>query len=495
MKKFKNVGADASVRPTSKARQNKGITLIALIITIIVMLILVAVTITTAINGGLFEKAGEAVGDTKNSINAEQKLADGRIKIGDFWYASIDDYLNNNPIATGITVDKATLELKKKEAEEATGEEVLTGTITASVFGMDQEPEITWEVTPADQTAVTLSGTTGKTITVTAVGTVGATITITAKCTYEEKEYTAPCEVSLKIIKLANIKIGDFVEYGIEYKDVIKDYTYLTTNGWRLLNYKTNDEGKTIYDVELISTGVPAKLYYCSTSYSETGNNKWWVTDVAKIAEFKTALENHYTTDDTSEYTFKSNTGSNTYASAGMYYNLKDIPFYAESNYNALSADSEKYNIGWYRSITKGTETLAGNKVGSDIFITSPGNSVRMLTLPEINSYAGRGISEAEYTLSSTQEPSAGLFILENIKNITGLSGHSYNLGAYWLASPWVKDSSNLYYMNRTGSVSDYWSYVFGIRPVIRLRSDVLYSVQIETDSTTGMDYYTLTAE
>ena len=87
------VGADASVRPTSKARQNKGITLIALIITIIVMLILVAVTITTAINGGLFEKAGKAVGDTKNSINAEQGLASGRIQIDGVWYDSMDDYL------------------------------------------------------------------------------------------------------------------------------------------------------------------------------------------------------------------------------------------------------------------------------------------------------------------------------------------------------------------------------------------------------------------
>ena len=96
------VGADASVRPTSKARQNKGITLIALIITIIVMLILVAVTINMAINGGLFEKAGEAVGDTKNEINKEQELAGGRIQVDGMWYASVDDYLNNKPEPTAV---------------------------------------------------------------------------------------------------------------------------------------------------------------------------------------------------------------------------------------------------------------------------------------------------------------------------------------------------------------------------------------------------------
>lgn len=38
----------------------KGITLVALIITIIVMLILVAVSVTVAINGGLFDKAKDA---------------------------------------------------------------------------------------------------------------------------------------------------------------------------------------------------------------------------------------------------------------------------------------------------------------------------------------------------------------------------------------------------------------------------------------------------
>ena len=76
-----------------KLKTQKGITLIALVITIIVMLILVAVTISMAINGGLFEKAGKATGDTKNAMDAEQQLADGRIQIAGKVYESIDDYL------------------------------------------------------------------------------------------------------------------------------------------------------------------------------------------------------------------------------------------------------------------------------------------------------------------------------------------------------------------------------------------------------------------
>ena len=76
-----------------KLKTKNGITLIALIITIIVMLILVAVTINMAINGGLFEKAGKATGDTRNAMDAEQALANGGIIIGDTRYNSIEDYL------------------------------------------------------------------------------------------------------------------------------------------------------------------------------------------------------------------------------------------------------------------------------------------------------------------------------------------------------------------------------------------------------------------
>ena len=70
MKKL-NVGADASVRPLTQ----KGITLIALIITIIVMLILVGVTINVALNGGLFDKAKNAGQLTQREVDKEYLLS------------------------------------------------------------------------------------------------------------------------------------------------------------------------------------------------------------------------------------------------------------------------------------------------------------------------------------------------------------------------------------------------------------------------------------
>jgi len=56
-----------------KIRTEKGITLIALIITIIVMLILVGVTVTVTLNGGLFEKAKDAANRTEIAREEEKK--------------------------------------------------------------------------------------------------------------------------------------------------------------------------------------------------------------------------------------------------------------------------------------------------------------------------------------------------------------------------------------------------------------------------------------
>ena len=80
-------------------KNTKGITLIALIITIIIMLILVAVSISVALNTGLFKSAGDATKNWKSAQEAEANVG-SEIKIGDKTYASIDDYLNNNPMST-----------------------------------------------------------------------------------------------------------------------------------------------------------------------------------------------------------------------------------------------------------------------------------------------------------------------------------------------------------------------------------------------------------
>ena len=56
-------------------KNQKGITLIALIITIIIMIILVSVTINVALNGGLFEKAKIAAEQTQKEAEKEELLS------------------------------------------------------------------------------------------------------------------------------------------------------------------------------------------------------------------------------------------------------------------------------------------------------------------------------------------------------------------------------------------------------------------------------------
>ena len=53
-------------------RKNKGITLIALVITIIILLILAGITIGTLTGSGLFKRAQEAAFKTKMAAIAEQ---------------------------------------------------------------------------------------------------------------------------------------------------------------------------------------------------------------------------------------------------------------------------------------------------------------------------------------------------------------------------------------------------------------------------------------
>ena len=71
-KKNKNLKTKNPTSHIPPHTSKSGITLIALVITIIVMLILTAVTVTMAINGGLFNYAGKAGRETRFAVLEEQ---------------------------------------------------------------------------------------------------------------------------------------------------------------------------------------------------------------------------------------------------------------------------------------------------------------------------------------------------------------------------------------------------------------------------------------
>ena len=86
-----------SLHPNSKFQiltsDNRGITLIALVITIIVMLILVTVTIQVATQGNLFKHAGNSVKSTKNAVLQENYVGEGKIQVAGERFDSIDEYV------------------------------------------------------------------------------------------------------------------------------------------------------------------------------------------------------------------------------------------------------------------------------------------------------------------------------------------------------------------------------------------------------------------
>ena len=84
-------------------KNSKGITLIALIITIIIMLILVAVTVAFAINGGLFEKAKTSSTETEKKQILEEIIGfteletDGEINV-DGTIQNVKDEFGNSKV-------------------------------------------------------------------------------------------------------------------------------------------------------------------------------------------------------------------------------------------------------------------------------------------------------------------------------------------------------------------------------------------------------------
>ena len=118
-------------------REEKGITLVALIITIVVMLILVAVSINVIVNSNLIgysEKTGDAY---SGAIKNEENFGNDGITINDKEYASIDDYIEaRKPLPEGAG-KKFT---ETKEYTDGTKTAVIPGGFTVS--GIRKETRI-----------------------------------------------------------------------------------------------------------------------------------------------------------------------------------------------------------------------------------------------------------------------------------------------------------------------------------------------------------------
>ena len=134
-----------------KIKNKSGITLVALIITIVVMLILVAVSINILVNSNLIghaEKTGDAYA---GAIKNEENLGNDGITINGEKYASIEDYINNNPMSsikinmevthedTAVTADGTNIKSIEHGAPIPVGYSYVTGEKNTGVVIQDDD--------------------------------------------------------------------------------------------------------------------------------------------------------------------------------------------------------------------------------------------------------------------------------------------------------------------------------------------------------------------
>ncbi len=488
-------------------KKQRGITLIALIVTIIVLLILAGVTLKIVAGeqgilkrtekaviqnskGSAIEDLELAVADLKikywdegangspqdyviNGLNKYQEIGgnlSGQITVesnGELTYISNDTTITGKIDENGnLQIDQAGLILTSKSVTLEIEDETNLPTVDISATRIEISDEITWSSSDSAIATVTGNGT-DATITAVAQG----TTTITASCA----GYVATCTVTVtQPMNLESI-IGEFVHYEVPYTDIYYDtYNYTANNGWRIINIKENTETAETYDVEIISTGIPAGLVYRSNDALKTdlvydGTDGKWTGNDEQRANY--VSEFYAYNNDASNY--------NIYAAAGLYNNFEKILFKGTDSVTA------GINSGYFKKIKEQTptETTTGNIFRSSGGIESKITKIRSVMLYDLTGNKG---PEMEWT-----EKATGLLTLKNLPNIAnaevhGVASYNYNSINYWLASPKM-DIYDLRWLNDEGIIFDGsgLSRTFnGLRPVISLSG-----VTIRQDSASGIWY------
>jgi type II secretory pathway pseudopilin PulG len=181
-------------------KNHKGLTLIALVITIIVLLILAGITIGSILN------------DSGIILNAEEVKKEAEIReIIDEVHDEILYKQEEN--ITGEITDKELEEILEEYGTLSDEEDMLDKTLTTT--------EGDYEIAVAD--------------------------------IWDE------AQDSDEKIAGAVLKIGDYVKYNVTYTDMFTEYPFSATDGWRVLDPGTEVKGK-YTGVKLISTGIPAMI-------------------------------------------------------------------------------------------------------------------------------------------------------------------------------------------------------------------------------------------
>lgn len=216
--------------------------------------------------------------------------------------------------------------------------------------------------------------------------------------------------------KLADVvKVGDYVNYPVYYDNALS----CSYKGWRVLSKDVDIDGNVAEGtVNLVSAGVPLTYYHTSPSSTGVSNLTLNFLDIAFVS---------------SGVGFRK-TGFNPYQSLTSIFTNK---------YTATYASNTTVEYPTYDSTVSATKTAGTLKV-------------RAMTKEDLDKiYDPTG---ATVTASGTSVTNAKF---QNLLNI-GTN--------HWLASA---SSSNLWSVRTSGSVDSNYSYAYGVRPVVSLKSDI----------------------
>lgn len=384
-----------------------------------------------------------------------------------------------SPVAAGTTTIKAkcsekeaSYEITVKQITKATILSIKTLTKTEIEEGekieitalQDGNDEIVWTASDTSKVIITSKDENTAIVTGKAASDTAITITATAK---NSGITPATCSIKVK----APSYIGQYIEYDVAYTDMYTlkegentiNKQYTKENGWRILSMTPSKTVSGAYDIEIVSTGVPARLYYYSSSVASAV----WAGKADKQI-------NGQTVDQLTKYatTYYGTVGNNSLiAASGLAYNFAEITFKG----NSSSSD----NIGYYTRIAKnnGKEVYTGDeKTGKELFVARAGATVRSMMHTDVPKVPN-SINSSSDIQSKTVADKTGLFRLDKL----GYTNSCY----YWLASPYPGSNRTVYFVGYDGSVDDsYYYYNCGVRPVVSM-SGVTMQKTTTTEGTT----------
>ena len=369
----------------------------------------------------------------------------------------------------------------------------LTITNSTATLGKEGQSELTGSSISLDDLTINTTGSiTANLDTTTGVITItsGSVISDNNKVELVNNE-TNYGTINVAVIKNEHIADKSYVDYNVSYTDVYTGTEYRSDTGWRLLtDLSSYEESKTYTgDIEIISTGIPAKLCYNSSSIESFENTSpltlgKWAGDSMQRTIFATSY-----------YGTASN--RNVYVASGLMYNFENIVFsetgtkdslvggtYTEGGNTKDGVLKGKNNYGGYIGIkNNGTAVTASSiTTGTNLFRVSNLASGNVSGIRSVNLKDIKGINDDSNTSQITTsvdingtnnaDKRRGLFRLDKY------TPDVHSTGYYLLASPHSRGYDNATYtdyrnfirfVGYEGKFYAHFDGTYGLRPVISI--------------------------